>query len=75
MQLSELIPGGYLGKMLGNFPEGILGVEGGIVEMMEVPRHNKNLSNVEVLRAMPAPKVMKIFQDGLKSSKEVEIME
>ena len=53
----------------------IWGVEGGIVEMMEVPRHNKNLSNAEVLRAMLAPKVMKIFQDGLKSSKEVEIME
>ena len=61
--------------MLGNFSEGILGVEEGIVELIGVSRHNKNLSNANVLRAMRAPEVMKIFHDGLKSSKEVEIME
>ena len=61
--------------MLGNFSEGILGVEEGIVKMIGVSRHNKNHSNAEVLRAMPAPEVMKIFQDGLKSSKEVEMMD
>ena len=61
--------------MLGNFSEGILGVEEGIVKMIGVSRHNKNLSNAEVHRAMPAPEVMKLFQDGLKPSKEVEIMD
>ena len=43
--------------MLGNLSEGILGVEEGIVKMIGVSRHNKNLSNAEVLRAMPAPEL------------------
>lgn len=46
-----------------NLSEGIPGVEGGMVEMIGVSRLNKNLSDAEVLKAMPAPEVMKTFQD------------